>query len=85
MKAIQEPTQRKMGVNVSLDLATLQTIDRLAAEAGLTRSAWLRQMVVERVEEETEDRALLAQAEAILADPGTTWKSLEEVEAGLGL
>ena len=34
---------------------------------------------------EAEDQALLAQAEAILDDPNTTWRPLEEVETSLGL
>lgn len=83
MKTIQEPTQRKMGVNISLDLATLNAIDRLAAEAGLTRSAWLRQMVVERVEDEELDRDLLAEAEAVMADPNAEWIPWEEAKARL--
>lgn len=85
MRAKQDPARRKMGVNISLDLETLSLLDKLAAAAGTTRSAWLREMITRCLEEEAEDQALLAQAETILADPNTTWKSLDEVEAGLGL
>jgi predicted DNA-binding protein len=83
MRPKQDPAHRKMGVNVSLDLETLTLLDKLAAAAGLTRSALLRQMIVEHLEEEAEDQALLAQAEAILADPDTEWIPWEEVKASL--
>jgi predicted transcriptional regulator len=85
MRTKQDPSRRKMGVNVSLDLETLGLLDQMAATAGLTRSALLRQMIVQCIAEEAEDQALLAQAEAILDDPDTEWIPLEEVEASLGL
>ena len=85
MRAKQQPSQRKMGVNVSLDLQTLELLDAMATSAGMTRSALLRQMIVQCIADEAEDRALLAQAEAILEDPNQEWIPWEEARARLGL
>jgi hypothetical protein len=85
MRAKQQPTQRKMGVNISLDLQTLELLDGMAANAGMTRSALLRQMIVQCIADEAEDQALLAQAEAILADPNEVSVPWEEAKARLGL
>jgi len=74
-----------MGVNISLDLETLNMLDKMAADAAMTRSALLRQMILQCVADEAEDQALLAQAEAILADPDEASIPWEEAKAMLGL
>lgn len=80
MKARQQPAQRKMGVNISLDLQTLEILDKQAETAGMTRSAILRRMIMESVAELAEDQALLAQAEAILEDPNEVSIPWEEAK-----
>ena len=84
MRAKQDPARRKMGVNISLDLETLTLLDKLATAAGTTRSAWLREMITSCLAEEAEDQALLAQAEAILADPNEVSIPWAEAKAQLG-
>jgi hypothetical protein len=81
MKARQHPAQRKMGVNISLDLQTLEVLDQQAAAAGMTRSALLRRLIMESVADLAEDQALLAQAEAILEDPDEISIPWEEAKA----
>ncbi|MBU0608101.1 MAG: type II toxin-antitoxin system HicB family antitoxin [Armatimonadetes bacterium] len=84
MRTRQDPAQRKMGVNVSLDLQTLAVLDQQAAAAGMTRSALLRRMIMDSVAEMAEDQALLAQAEAILEDPNEVSIPWEDAKALLG-
>jgi hypothetical protein len=83
MKARQQPTQRKMGVNISLDLQTLEILDKQAETAGMTRSAILRRIVAEWAADAAFDQALMAEAEAVRHDPNAVWIPWEEAKAQL--
>ena len=45
MKVRQSAENRKMGVNISLDLVTLRKLDDLARRTGLSRSGLIRRIV----------------------------------------
>jgi metal-responsive CopG/Arc/MetJ family transcriptional regulator len=75
---------RKVPVNVTIDLALLEQLDRLVLEAGLSRSEFIRQLIEDRIE----DAALALVAEErmneILEGRAET-VSLDEVKRELGL
>jgi len=79
---VQSPAKRKLGVMVSLDQETLGKLDAAAAEAGLSRSKFLREMIDEMLERRDEKRWLHELAAAELAEEDVPW---EEVKQELGL
>jgi predicted DNA-binding protein len=88
MRTTQTPESRKIGVNISLDLATLAKLDEAARQEGLSRSALIRRMVEEWIEpdeEDEEDRLLGAIAKRRLEDPTEGRSSWEDVKRRLRL
>lgn len=74
--------KRKIGVHVSLDLDTLNRIDRAASDRGLTRSQLLRQMILEWTEDEEAAEWLASHGAEALQEEKVPW---EQVKAELGL
>jgi len=70
-------TRRSVAVNFTLPLELLALMDQLAAEAKLSRSEFLRNLI----EEALEDADDVAVAEARLADEADGWVSLDELRA----
>jgi len=79
---VQSPAKRKLGVMVSLDQETLGRLDAAAAEAGLSRSALLREMIDELLERSDERRWLTESAAAELAEDDVPWETVKQ-ELGL--
>jgi predicted DNA-binding protein len=72
-----------MGVNISLDLATLTKLDEQARRAGLTRSGLIRRMVQEWGEDEEGDLELAREAKRRLQDPNEKRIPWEQVKQEL--
>lgn len=73
-------TRRSVAVNFTLPLELLALMDQLAAEAKLSRSEFLRNLIQEALED-AED---LAVSRKRLADEADGWVSLDELRAEAG-
>jgi predicted DNA-binding protein len=76
-RPVKPITKRSVAINLSLPLELLARTDEAAAEAGVSRSEFLRS-ILERVLEDADD---LAVAKARLADEADGWVSLDELRA----
>ena len=76
-RPVKPITKRSVAINLSLPLELLVRTDEAAAQAGVSRSEFLRS-ILERVLEDADD---LAVAKARLVDEADGWVSLDELRA----
>lgn len=70
MAKVRDPESRRVPVNVSLELGLLARLDAAAERHGASRSAYLRQLLAEALDDDdAEDALLAAPAEAAHDDP----------------
>ena len=73
---------RRVPVNVTIDLELLQQLDAIVAEAGVSRSEFIRQLIEDHLEDAELARIADERMEEILAGRATT-VSLDEVKREL--
>ena len=86
MGKVSTGTPERAPVHVTLDRALLRRVDRRAKQAGQSRSAVVREALVRLLEEDEEDRRLVAAAEAAYHDPDNQERiPLAQIKAKHGL
>jgi len=76
---------RSTAVNFTLPLAMLARLDELAAQAGVSRSEFLRELIQQALEFDAVDLELAEEAKRRMADPDDEVVPYEQARAELGL
>ena len=84
-RPVTPTANRSTAVNFTLPLAMLARLDELAAQAGVSRSEFLRELIQQALEFDAVDLELAEEAKRRMADPDDEVVPYEQARAELGL